>query len=137
MYYGAIINGTNTLTAYKGILGAEVTVEPPAVRTVSITIPGRNGVIDATGAVGTSYGNRKISFTILFPANLTSSQISTAKSAADSLHGTVVTLTLPDDTSHYYKGRISIKQKVHFAAHQWDCEMDAEPTVYTVTSNGG
>lgn len=132
MTYGVTINGTDTKTQYGLILLADLTVEnpPPVINMVSV--PGRSGAYDFTELLGNViYGQRTISFT-LFKRVGDLELKATRDALAEAYNGQRVQLTLPDDTGHYYKGRMTVGGISGYNTGRIPITMIADPDVNVI-----
>lgn len=97
----------NTYTDW-GLLLAPYTLETPDAQTNYITIPGRDGDLDLTEALGQlNYKNREITLTFTSTGKIDDIAASYS-TVANFLHGQRVKITLPNDTGYYFIGRCEV-----------------------------
>lgn len=94
-----------------GLLLAQKKIGIPVVKTVTVEVPGVNGVLDLTEALtgGVCYGNRELSFTFITRDTLSGMAwpklLSTISAA---IHGREMDIVLDDDPEWKYTGRVTI-----------------------------
>lgn len=89
---------------------ASVSIGSPAVRTSFVDVPGLDGPLDLTEALGEiHYGARTLSFSLGRRMYDRYEQDATIKNA---LHGRRMKIRLSDDLDHYYLGRVSVGEWV-------------------------
>lgn len=123
MYFSPTIGGFNLYTKWHLIPTQRPYVAPPEIRTNTVEIPGRHGVLDFTEAFGGPYfGNStgEWEFYIMQNVNPATGHYYTGSVARKSwaqilaeiveeLHGEKLTCTLEGD-SHTYTGRFAVSK---------------------------
>ena len=131
---GLSISGRNTFSYWDMVPTSRLYVTPPEVKTNYVDLPGANGGIDYTELLTGSpvYGYRKGSWEFLLIPEDNWSNI--YNSLIDYLHGKQHTVILEDDSSHYYRGRLSIDE---WASNEHNTTITInyilEPERYTVS----
>lgn len=93
-----------------GLSLASVSVGSPAVRTTYVDVPGADGSLDLTEALGdVYYGPRELVFSLGKVISNRYEQDSTVKNA---LHGRRMKIVLSDDPGRYYVGRLTVGEWV-------------------------
>lgn len=104
------INGKSVKNEY-GLLLASKTISAPSVRTNMIVVPGRDGAIDATDALTgePTYDTRIISISLFGIKSISGKEWPVAVSDfCNAFHGKKVKVYFPEDSAHYYSGRLSV-----------------------------
>ena len=104
------IDGKSVKNEY-GLLLASKTISAPSVRTNMIVVPGRDGAIDATDALTgePTYDARIISFSLFGIKSISGKEWPVAVSDfCNAFHGKKVEVYFPEDSAHYYSGRLSV-----------------------------
>lgn len=104
------IDGKSVKNEY-GLLLASKTISAPSVRTNMIVVPGRDGAIDATDALAGSptYDTRIISISLFGIESISGKEWPDAVSDfCNAFHGKKVEVYFPEDSAHYYSGRLSV-----------------------------
>ena len=104
------IDGKSVKNEY-GLLLASKTISAPSVRTNMIVIPGRDGAIDATDALTgePTYDTRIISISLFGIKSISGKEWPVAVSDfCNAFHGKKVKVYFPEDSAHYYSGRLSV-----------------------------
>lgn len=107
-YYGAKINGVDTLETYGLILGADLSIADAAPREMRVEIPGMDGSLDCSRALtgAPTYGDREISFNLI--KNVSDAELSKLRAILAAQCGYEIKLVLPDDTEHYWRGVLAL-----------------------------
>lgn len=128
MLHGVTINGTNTLTEYGLCLLSDLKVGAPEKKTNYVDIPGADGSLDMSNYPQGRpvYKNRNISFT-LFKADTEANIEATRILLRQIYHGKQVQLILPNDTTRYFTGVMSIGDTSGFPACKIPVSVVAEP----------
>ena len=104
------IDGKSVKNEY-GLLLASKTISAPSVRTNMIVVPGRDGAIDATDALTgePTYDTRIISISLFAIKSISGKEWPVAVSDfCNAFHGKKVKVYFPEDSAHYYSGRLSV-----------------------------
>ena len=104
------IDGKSVKNEY-GLLLASKTISAPSVRTNMIVVPGRDGAIDATDALtgDPTYDTRIISISLFGIKSISGKEWPVAVSDfCNAFHGKKVKVYFPEDSAHYYSGRLSV-----------------------------
>lgn len=104
------IDGKSVKNEY-GLLLASKTISAPSVRTNMIVVPGRDGAIDATDALTgePTYDTRIISISLFGIESISGKEWPVAVSDfCNAFHGKKVKVYFPEDSAHYYSGRLSV-----------------------------
>ena len=104
------IDGKSVKNEY-GLLLASKTISAPSVRTNMIVVPGRDGAIDATDALTgePTYDTRIISISLFGIKSISGKEWPAAVSDfCNAFHGEKVKVYFPEDSAHYYSGRLSV-----------------------------
>lgn len=126
--FGSIRSDSNL-----GLIQQSVVVEPAQPKKKIIEVPGADGSIDLTEALGrVRYYNRKITWTFaLYPgADWESKQ----REVSNALNGNKFSIGLSDDPTHFFVGRVSVtKYNRNKMLHQIVVEADCDPYAYVMT----
>ena len=104
------IDGKSVKNEY-GLLLASKTISAPSVRTNMIVVPGRDGAIDATDALTgePTYDTRIISISLFGIKSISGKEWPVSVSDfCNAFHGKKVKVYFPEDSAHYYSGRLSV-----------------------------
>ena len=104
------IDGKSVKNEY-GLLLASKAISAPSVRTNMIVVPGRDGAIDATDALTgePTYDTRIISISLFGIKSISGKEWPVAVSDfCNAFHGKKVKVYFPEDSAHYYSGRLSV-----------------------------
>lgn len=104
------IDGKSVKNEY-GLLLASKTISAPSVRTNMIVVPGRDGAIDATDSLTGEpiYDTRIISISLFGIKSISGKEWPVALSDfCNAFHGKKVEVYFPEDSAHYYSGRLSV-----------------------------
>ena len=104
------IDGKSVKNEY-GLLLASKAISAPSVRTNMIVVPGRDGAIDATDALtgAPTYDTRSISISLFGIKSISGKEWPVAVSDfCNAFHGKKVEVYFPEDSAHYYSGRLSV-----------------------------
>lgn len=94
-----------------GIHASEYGIEAPSLRTNYVTIPGRNGNIDLTEALGSpTYDSRMVTFAAMYYGNAGMFQAKIS-SLMNTYNGKVLKVVFANDSEYYWKGRCEISHK--------------------------
>ena len=128
-----ILNGKHTFYDWGLSLGNNAAVEPPAVRTNFIEIPGRNGNIDVTETLSGRpiYGNRVITLE-LGGKVAKERQQQFVSDFVNAYHGRRVTVEFDRDREWYYEGRATISGvEISNTVVRMTMTVDADPYKYS------
>ena len=137
------IDGKSVKNEY-GLLLASKTISAPSVRTNMIVVPGRDGAIDATDALtgAPTYDTRIISISLFGIESISGKEWPDAVSDfCNAFHGKKVEVFFPEDSAHYYSGRLSVGEiKLDGGRQLLPVEIICDPWKYkssetTVTSS--
>lgn len=137
MHYGLSIKKANTgeerhLSDWGLVLENSMPQETPEVKTYSINVPGRHGMLDLSeGLWGLRFENRNISF-VLGGVRKKKRWPSVYSAFLNAYHGQRVEITLDIDPNWYYAGRFYVRGSMERAARigKMECELDADPFKY-------
>ena len=140
--HGVTINSTDTLTTYGLFLCADLVIGEPKLKENLVDIPGGNGSLNMSYSPQGMpvYHNREIKFSLA--KRMTDADRATAIATLRNLwHGKEVSLTLPNDSTHYWHGIIAFGDESGFNNGTIPVKMTAEPyklksSVTTKTQNG-
>lgn len=108
-----IVNNVDITAQFQLILVDGFTLNPPEPKLYTVEVPGGNGVIDLTEALGgdIAYNNREQDFTfkLIYPGAFES----TKTKLSNFLHGKFYEYQLTWDPGYYYKGRFSVTSYSH------------------------
>ena len=107
--HGVIINNTNTFTSAGLFLCSDLKIGEPRLKENRVDIPGGNGSLNMSYSPQGMpvYYDREISFT-LAKAMDEETRDSLVSMLRNLWHGREVNLVLPNDTTHYWHGVLSI-----------------------------
>ena len=137
------IDGKSVKNEY-GLLLASKTISAPSIRTNMIVVPGRDGAIDATDALTgePTYDTRIISISLFGIKSISGKEWPVAVSDfCNAFHGKKVKVYFPEDSAHYYSGRLSVGEiKLDGGRQLLPVEIICDPWKYkssetTVTSS--
>lgn len=113
-----------------GLLLVEKTISPPEPKTEIVDVPGMDGVLDLTEALGAvRYGNRELKFQ--FKVIDRERFYDAYTTVATYLHGRKRNIIIDDDPGFYYVGRCTMGDlKPGKIQSYFDVEVDAEPYKY-------
>lgn len=111
MYYSlTIADSTSSINTYDDWYMAPTSrpsFSPPSFDMQTVTIPGRNGLLDVTTSLTKfpTFGNRNGSFEFLIHPESPMTWYETYSKVANYLHGQTKKVSLEDDSAYWYKGR--------------------------------
>lgn len=110
-YYGNSKAKYNTLFDWGLYLSAPATISPPELQTISLEVPGRNGLLDLTEAATgyPVYGNREIEFELLC-IDKKRKWRSIYHNVQNAIHGKRCKIICSDDPEYYYIGRVTVEE---------------------------
>lgn len=137
-----IVDDVDLSTEFQLILVDGYELNPPQPKFYTVDIPGGNGVIDLTEALGgdVAYSNRKQRFT--FKCIYDKMFESTKTKVSNFLHGKHFEYKLSWDVEYVYRGRFSVISYSHFGLAagilgEIVIEVDADPYKYKETRTYG
>lgn len=106
---GITINGKHTITDYGLYFTERPQLDPPMAKTITVNVPGADGVIDLTESVSDQvmYENRTLKFSFAKKLSYQNHADFMALVNRD-IHGIFVRVELDDDPGWYYEGRASV-----------------------------
>lgn len=142
MIHGIIIDETDTLKEYGLMLCADISVGMPEARTNYVVVPEADGELDLTGALtggAVRYGMRTITLE-LFPVYdvigntrkpAPEEHVTIIRQAlAAHVHGKTCKVWLPDDSNHYFRGRVIIGERGNYNSGKIPVQIVADPWRY-------
>ena len=128
MLHGVVIDGVDTLQEYGLILLADLSEGEAEPKTEFLDIPGGNGSLDLSESPQGRpvYKMRDISFTLFRAVDSTALEELRA-ALARRWHGREVTLQLPTDAGHYYRGRMRIGSTSGYNSGKIPISMRVQP----------
>lgn len=123
-----------------GLVVASVEIGAPDVRADKVEVPGMDGALDFTEFFGRPcYGNRQMTISAGFVLSNRFMQESTIRNA---LHGRKMQITLSDDATFYYTGRVTVPSmqrtsRVDQVELTVDCDPYKRKKQQTVISQSG
>jgi hypothetical protein len=120
----------------EGFLVTDVSIGKVDVRTNKVQVPGRDGDLDLTEALGgVTYGNRDIVLALATAYDTTSAFLTAASSMRNKLDGRQVKVTLSSDAAYYWQGRASFEYEYGKGVSEATLTVDAEPFKRSVYSS--
>lgn len=121
-----------------GITMMNKVINLPEAKLNTIDVPGRDGILDLTAAIGhTKYKNRTLVFNFVF-ADVTSVEHGRMlQKLASCVHGKQMNIIEDDDPAHYYMGRCAVSltsSEPHVTKFSITCSCD--PYRYDLYDNG-
>lgn len=144
MIYGVTIGNKNTLTEWGLMLVNDLKIGEAAPKLKYVDVPEMSGALDLTEALTGSvvYSTREISFSLFTAKEESNFETARAELSAYA-HGKRMALYLPDDSTHYFIGRISIGVKGGYHSGIIPVKVIADPyrlktsvTSVSITSTG-
>lgn len=119
-----------------GLILQNVVLPNPEPKIYEVDIPGSDGTIDLTEAMGgIHYNNRTIEITFAFPKGQYL-RYAVNSDIASRLHGKKLHITMDDDAGYYYIGRVNYKEWiVDKSLGILTISISAEPYKYETTSS--
>lgn len=123
-----------------GILPAGVTISPPAVKTYTVSVPGRDQVLDYTESLDglVHYENRTITMEMQCFAE-DEEYASLEHKCRNLLHGKKMSIQFDSDPGYYYLGRLSVdwrsEPNIDTASITADCDPYKYKTEKTVVES--
>lgn len=127
------IDGKDTHADY-GLLLASKSITAPEVKTNLVEVPGMDGALDLSDALTgePAYKNRKISISLIGVKAVSGKEWPSAISDfCNAVHGKRLKISFPEDTAHYYAGRLSVGQiSISGGKQSIAVEVDCDPWKY-------
>lgn len=132
-----IIDKFNTFSDWRLILTAK-SVTPPQAKTNYVSIDGMNGTLDLsetlTGEV--TYNDRTVSASFVLTDGSFDERNHILQEIINKLHGKKVKLIEPDDPTHYFLGRVTVKNSNNRLAYsEISLEAICDPWRYSISDN--
>lgn len=131
-----IIDKFNTFYNWRLILTAKA-VTPPQPKTKYISIDGMSGTLDLSEALTgeITYEDRTISASFLLSEGTYKERNKVLRDIINNLHGRKVKIIEPDDPTHYFYGRVTVKVLNNKLSHgEISIEAICDPWRYSVTA---
>jgi hypothetical protein len=136
--YDITIGGKHTWKDWHLVPSSRPVVNPPEVKTEYLSIPGADGEIDLTSALGDGspvYGQRTGSWEFVVKPGRGWVQV--YQRILEHLHGRRLRVILSDDPNYYYEGRLSVNQWRSEAAHSTiTIDYTLSPYKYSIAGTG-
>lgn len=132
-----IFDDKNTWYDWELILTSK-TITPPEPKTNYISIDGMSGTLDLSEALTgeTTYNDRKISAIFWTSEGSHKDREKLIREITTFLHGKKVKIIEPDDTDHYFYGRVKIASVINNLAYaEISLECDCEPWRYSINES--
>lgn len=132
-----IIDKFNTFSDWRLILTAK-SVTPPQAKTKYVSIDGMSGSLDLSEALTgeITYNDRTITASFLVSEGTYKERDRLIREIVSKLHGKKVKIIEPDDTTHYFYGRVTIKNTTNDKAYgKIDLEAVCEPWRYSINDS--
>lgn len=124
-----------------GLILTSAVIGNSELKTVTIDIPGKDGVLDCTDALygRAMYKNRKITLNFQTTDKLTGMNwITLQDKLTEQWHGKMVKITFMDRPDKYYKGRMEVKSfEASGKLRIIQMEADCEPALFMDASGSG
>jgi len=120
-----------------GLFLCDVSISDPEARRYRVDVPGRDGALDLTEALGGVYfDNRTISLEFACVNYTTARFHNISSQLRNALDGRLVRMTLSDDIAYFWRGRCQVStERDGLDATHIELTMDAEPHKYSVISS--
>jgi hypothetical protein len=129
-----IIDKFNTFSDWRLILTAKA-VTPPQAKTKYVSIDGMSGTLDLSEALTgeITYNDRTVSASFLATEGDFKDRSKLIREIVFRLHGRKVKIIEPDDTDHYFYGRVTVKNISNDKAYaNIDIEAVCDPWRYSI-----
>lgn len=115
----------------------DVSVSDPEARRYQVDVPGRDGTLDLTEALGGVYfANRTVQMTFRCVNYTTARFHYVSSQLRNALDGRLVQLTLFDDPAYFWKGRCQVEtDRSGLEATEIRVTVDADPHKYSIVSS--
>lgn len=132
---GVSINGKHSFEDW-GLMLVSTSIDAPKPKTNYISIPFRNGDIDATEAVDADikYENRDITINLRKIGDFDENKV-LADEIINEIHGINAHLIFDDDLAFYYNGRLEVSYKRSMDILNLTIKANVEPYKYSVQSS--
>ncbi len=129
-----IIDKFNTFLEWRLILTAK-SITPPQAKTRYVSIDGMSGTLDLseslTGEV--TYNDRTVSASFLLAEGTFAERNRILREITNKLHGKKVKIIEPDDSDHYFLGRVSVIEPKNLLPYaEFSIEAVCEPWRYSI-----
>lgn len=133
--------GWNTLTTYGLMLCDDLTIETPSPRLKYVEVPELDGALDLTESLtgSVTFAQRQITFTLFAAHDVIAEKTTPAteehfetvrQQFAAAVNGKRMKLWLPDDSVHYFIGRVTVGEKSGYNSGKIPVTMLADPYRY-------
>ena len=132
-----IIDKFNTFNDWRLILTAK-SVTPPKPKTNYVSIDGMSGTLDLTESLTgeVTYNDRTVSASFLATEGAFKDRSKLIRDIVSKLHGKKVKIIEPDDTEHYFYGRVTVKNINNDKAYgKIDLEAVCDPWRYSINDS--
>ena len=132
-----IIDKFNTFNDWRLILTAK-SITPPQAKTNYVNIDGMSGTLDLSEALTgeITYNDRTITASFLIIEGAFKDRNSLIREIVSKLHGKKVKIIEPDDTEHYFYGRVTVKNINNDKAYgKIDLEAVCDPWRYSINDS--
>lgn len=129
-----ILGDFNTYYDWNLILTAK-DITPPEIKTNYVELDGASGSLDLTEALSgePTYKDRKITATFWTDKGNRAEREKLLREITIALHGRKIKVIEPDDPTHYFIGRISIKSVKNILPYlEFSIEVTCEPWRYSI-----
>jgi hypothetical protein len=132
-----IIDKFNTFSDWRLVLTAK-SVTPPQAKTNYVSIDGMSGTLDLseslTGEI--TYNDRTVTASFLITEGTFKDRNKLIREIVSKLHGKKVKIIEPDDTEHYFYGRVTVKNINNDKAYgKIDLEAVCDPWRYSINDS--
>ena len=132
-----IIDKFNTFLDWRLILTAK-SVTPPQAKTKYVSIDGMSGTLDLseslTGEI--TYNDRTVTASFLATEGVFKDRSKLIRDIVSKLHGKKVKIIEPDDTDHYFYGRVTVKNIGNDKAYgKIELEAVCDPWRYSINDS--
>ena len=132
-----ILDKYNTWYDWDLVLTAK-DVTPPEPKTNYVALDGMNGTLDLSEALTkeVTYDDRTVTATFWTDNGTYKEREKLLKDITRAIHGKKIRLIEPDDTEHYFLGRVKIKSRVNNLAYaEFSIEAICEPWRYALNDS--
>lgn len=132
-----IIDNFNTFNDWRLILTAK-SVTPPQVKTKYVSIDGMSGTLDLSESLSgeVTYNDRTVSASFILAEGTYSERNRILRGIVNKFHGKKVRIIEPDDPTHYFLGRVTVKTLENRLPYgEISLEIICEPWRYSITES--